>query len=319
MATRDTTAKTRLPGCGACTTATIEDGPLLRENGHTGYQCVDCGLIYIAPRLNPAEIVNLYDHDSAQVSASQWINAYGSFGKALKAKLTLRFLRKYRSGGDLLEIGPGGGAFLKQARKYFSVHAAEFNPSQVEHIRNKGLDCRQGPFDEVFSGQQFDVIYLCDVLSHLFDPVDSFKTMHSMLTPGGIIMLETGNIGDVRRKYYRLFDQWQYPDHLFFFSRRSLPNLADAAGLKIVAIREYSRLWEMKLISPVQRRLKGGKAGGSGGGGRGGLKSKLKRWALSAKHTADYFMIYRLGALTPKHGRPQTVVVVLTADEQVLP
>jgi len=307
----------RLPGCRSCSTDANGDSVAITENGHDGYQCLDCGLIYISPKPDPDKIVNLYDHDSAHVSAQEWINASGSYGKALKAQMTLRFMRRYQPAGELLEIGAGGGAFLREAARYYRVHGAEFNPAQVSHMQSLGIDCRQGAFEKVFAGMTFDVIYHCDVLSHLFDPVADFQAMRNMLKAGGIIVFETGNFGDLGRRHYSLVERWQYPDHLYFFSRRSLSNLASAAGLKIEMVREYSRSLEMSLgnlLKPARsvvkqrgRSTSGSKSRASGGGG----KTKLVRLAMTLKHMVDYVLTYQLGAFLPKSGRPQTVIVVL--------
>ena len=309
--------KERLLDCCRCSTSPDGDQVAIAENGHDGYQCQDCGLIYISPRPDLKNIVNLYDHDSAHVSAQEWIDASTSYGKALKARLTLKFIRSYRSSGDLLEIGPGGGAFLRQAAKFYRVHAAEINRTQVKYIQALGIDCRQGAFAEVFKGMTFDVIYHCDVLSHLCYPVAEFRAMRQMLKPGGIVVFETGNYGDVERRYYHLVERWQYPDHLYFFSRRSLSNLASAAGLKIEMTREFSRSLEMlvgRLLTPakllVKRRGRSSSSGGNSAA-KGGIKNKLVRLAMSFKHVMDYVMIYRVGTFLPKTGRPQTVIAIL--------
>jgi len=305
----------RLPSCAACSSSTAGDRIALQENGYDGYRCNDCGLIYVAPRPDPDTIANLYGHDSAHVSASELIAGSRSFGKALKARMTLRLVRSYMPRGDLLEIGAGGGAFLRQAARCFRVHAAEFNPAQVEHMKSHGVDCRRGAFSKVFDGMMFDVIYHCDVLSHFADPVAEFRAMRRMLNPGGVVVFETGNFGDVEQRYHPLVERWQYPDHLFFFSRRSLANLAAAAGFEIEGVREYSRAIEMrvgKLLKPARSAAKG--AGASGGARQRTLKSKLVGLAMNVKHAADFVLIYWIGAILPKSGRPQTVIAVLRAS-----
>lgn len=302
----------RLPSCGACSTSTSKDRIALQENGYHGYQCNDCGLIYVAPKPDPDKIANLYDHDSAHVSASELIAGSRSLGKAFKARMTLRLVRSYVPRGELLEIGAGGGAFLRQAAKCFRVHAAEFNPAQVEHMKSLGVDCRRGSFSEVFDGIKFDVIYHCDVLSHLADPVAEFRAMRWMLNPGGVVVFETGNFGDVEQRHHHLVERWQYPDHLYFFSRRSLANLATAAGFEIEEMREYSRAMELRvgnLLKPARTAAKG--SAGSGGARQRTLKSNLVALAMNVKHIADFVLIYWIGAILPKAGRPQTVIAVL--------
>ena len=307
----------RLPSCAACSSSASADRITLQENGYDGYRCNDCGLIYVAPRPDPDTIVNLYDHDSAHVSASELIEGSRSFGKALKARMTLGLVRSYMPRGELLEIGAGGGAFLRQAARCFRVHAAEFNPAQIEHMKSLGVDCRRGAFSQVFDGMRFDVIYHCDVLSHFVDPVAEFRAMRRMLSPGGVVVFETGNFGDVEQRHHHLVERWQYPDHLYFFSRRSLANLAAAAGFEIEEVREYSRAIEMRLGNLLKSARSAAKRSGASSGARQRtLKSRLVALARNVKHAVDFVLIYWVGAILPKGGRPQTVIAVLRASAQ---
>jgi 2-polyprenyl-3-methyl-5-hydroxy-6-metoxy-1,4-benzoquinol methylase len=297
-----------MPSCRKCVRPAEEDAATLAENGYVGYKCLDCGLIYVAPRPDPDSISNLYDHDGAQVPAARLIASSGTFGKALKARHTLRFIRRHVAGGDLLEIGGGGGAFAFQARKYFRVHAAEFNPAQVAHMRKMGVDCRRGAFNGLFRGEKFDVIYHCDVLSHLSDPVADFRAMHDMLGPGGVLAFETGNNGDVRENFYPLVDAWMYPDHLFFFSQRSLANLAAASGFEPLEVHSYSRALEMRAMKPL-RALRHGAGEGRGLGAEVHVGWQ-RRMLLNAKHLLDFSLIYAAGSIAPKRGRPQSIISV---------
>ena len=70
-----------------------------------------------------------------------------------------------------------------------------------------------------FGGKKFDVIYHRDVLSHLYDPMNTFRLIHQSLNDKGLLVFETGNIADVNPKYLGLFSQFLYPDHLYFFGR----------------------------------------------------------------------------------------------------
>lgn len=299
----------RLPGCGSCVHAPEADEPTISEAGHIGYKCGDCGLIYISPRPNPESIANLYDHDHAQVSASQHLAASATLGRALKSRHTLRLIRQLVPSGTLLEIGAGGGAFARQASKHFSVHAAEFNPLQVAHMRQLGIDCRHGSFRENFRREQFDVIYHCDVLSHLSDPVAEFTAMRKLLKPGGVLAFETGNIGDVLPKYFPLFESWMYPDHLYLFSRQGLSNLAAATRFQPLVTREFSRLPEMYVMSYL-RGFKAKHEGAANGPGFNRNVDLRYRALLNIKHLLEFFLIYLAGSLAPKEGRPQTIVSI---------
>src|SRR3990170_4015788 len=100
----------------------------------------------------------------------------------------------------MLEIGAGSGYFLYEARKKgFDVYANEYNPVLASFIQTKlGIPCASEVLhDGHFKGKKFDIIYHRDVLSHCFDPISDFRKLHGMLNPGGFMVFETGNGGDI--------------------------------------------------------------------------------------------------------------------------
>jgi phage FluMu protein Com len=92
-----------------------ESYAFIEENGFTGRKCPRCGLIYISPRPAAEEIANLYGHDEAHLTAEAQLAAERY--KRLHARNALRILRRYATRGKLLEVGPGAGFFMDEARR----------------------------------------------------------------------------------------------------------------------------------------------------------------------------------------------------------
>lgn len=65
------------------------------------------------------------------------------------------------------------------------------------------------------------------MLSHFVDPLEAFRTIHQTLNDAGWLVFETGNFADVDARYFRLFERFQYPDHLFFFGAASIRELLE--------------------------------------------------------------------------------------------
>ena len=236
-----------LPGCGCSAKRRACDPDAVHENGFTGYQCSDCGLIYISPRPSPDSIEDLYFHDEAHIRATSHVHA--TLGRRQHARMTARIIRKHKQGGRLLEIGSGGGAFLVAASRFFDVVGVDFNPVQVAYICDHlGLCCKLGRYQDSFAGQKFDIIYHCDVLSHFYDPVQEFRDMRQMLNPGGIIVFETGNFGDLSLEQRSAISIFQYPDHINFFSEKSLEILFNRSSLKVVEHVHFDRTRSDMLI-----------------------------------------------------------------------
>jgi len=153
--------------------------------------------------------------------------------------------------GTLLEVGAGAGYFLDEARKLgFGPYAIEFNPIQANFIRDQlKIPCEVSSLStSIFEEMKFDALYHCDVISHFFDPISEFRKINEIMKEGSFLVFETGNLGEVNQKYFRYFDRFQYPDHLFFFSPDNLRNLLERAGFKVLKIYRYSIIPQLLVI-----------------------------------------------------------------------
>ncbi|WP_237743546.1 class I SAM-dependent methyltransferase [Pleurocapsa sp. PCC 7319] len=312
---------------------------MIEENGYEGKQCSQCGLIYISPRPSFEEIVDLYGHDEAHISAQSHISA--DFAKRLYAKHNLNIIRSVVNSGSLLEIGAGAGYFLDEARKIgFEPYGLEFNPVQANFMRNQlQIPCEQSPLStSIFNGQKFDVIYHCDVISHFFDPIADFQKMNETMNDESFLIFETGNFAEVDQKYYQYIPSFQYPDHLFFFSVDNLAELLEKTGFQLIKIHRYSmlpQLLTMKVLSNIKQSIKkilikspdiSSKPGKStsepyetnktsisnfkSSNIKSSIKKNIKNIYNFGYHYFNYLLRYKIGKLAPKAQRPQTVIVI---------
>ncbi len=294
---------------------------VIEDNGYTGLQCRRCGLIYTSPRPEPQDIFDLYGHGAAHISAEA--HRAREHTKRRYARHHLKVLQPHAAAGNLLDIGAGSGFFLDEARRLgFEPFAIEFNPTQAEFITHTlGIPCEQKPLSEaMFDGRRFDVIYHCDVISHFHDPIGEFRTIHRMLKPGGVCMFETGNLGEVDRRYFAHFTTFQYPDHLFFFSTDNLRRLLDETGFELVEMRRYSIVPHLRLIKAAMKLMGRGhgkpRSDNAASRSTGSPPSRPSAAARVARRVAApllYGLRYGLGGIAPKRGRPQTVLVVARA------
>jgi SAM-dependent methyltransferase len=287
----------------------------IEENGFKGRRCRSCGLIYISPRPRRAYVFDLYHHDKAHLPAQHHIQAKPS--ATMAAVHHLRILRGLRPPPtSVLEIGCGGGHFLQLAKEAgYQAHGIELNPSQAEHVRSKhGILCETDPFSEAsFGGKKFDVIYHVDVTSHLPDPIGDFSNMRRKLTPGGVLLFETGNGADIDPQFYKYFSVFQYPDHLFFFGEGTVNELLMQAGFQkgMIQVRRYSILPILKFTGYLQQRK--GKQNSSTstslrypeGSVSGGIPSRGEVYKAKLFH----FLKYSLGRWAGRTSHPMTLLV----------
>lgn len=293
---------------------------VIEENGYYGRKCTGCGLIYVSPRPSNDEIQDLYKKDNSHIPAEAQISA--GFATRLYAKHNLKIVDKHAKNGSMLEIGAGAGYFLDEARKLdFDVHGIELNTIQVHHIREKlGIPCEETPLSiSSFHGKKFHIIYHCDVISHFADPITEFKKMNNALDNTGILVFETGNLGETKEKYLKLYKDFQYPDHLFFFGESSLNQLLHLSGFQLLKRYRYSlvmQLWIFNRFSWLIEIFKKKKPPDDTDYrtvSNVGYKNKSYRGKdiiRNAYHCFMYFMRYKIGAVLPKNGRPQTIIIV---------
>lgn len=288
---------------------------LIRENGYVGIKCPTCNLIYTSPRPALNDIIDLYGHDNANISADSHIK--NSFTKTLYARHNLKLIKKHISKGKLLEVGAGAGYFLNEARgRGFEVFGIEFNSTQANFIKESlNIPCEQLPLDRcTFSDEKFDLIYHCDVISHFHDPIAEFQKINRKLNENGFVIFETGNLGDVNDKYFKYYSKFQYPDHLFFFSGNNIKTLLDQTGFELIKIYRFSILSQLflnRVLNSFKPTKTSGSASSSGSKSEKGAKeNKLKQLLKNVYHYIIYLVRYKLGSIMPKKEIPQTILVI---------
>jgi len=300
----------------------------INENGYSGKKCKECQLVYISPRPSLEDIIDIYGHDNAQISAQTHIES--NFFKSLYAKHNLNIITSYRKKGSILELGAGAGYFLNEAQKKgFEPYGIEFNHIQSKHIRdNLRIPCIESPLDiSIYDYRKFDIIYHCDVLSHFYDPISEFQTMNEMLTDDGLLIFETGNFAEMEPDYLRYIDKFQYPDHLFFFGTKSIYELLDRAGFEVVDIYRYSLIPQLKLKFALIRLLSFIKRSKNIEPNIDNnipttdtksppKSSPIKRYLRYLYQYLIYLLRYRVGSISRKIGRPQTMIVVAKKNLQ---
>jgi len=314
---------------------TLSDRIAIEENGYQGKRCQKCGLIYISPRPSLNQIIDLYGHDDAHITAESHIA--DDFAKRLYAKHHLKIISSFAEGGKLLEVGAGAGYFLDEARSAgFEPYGLEFNPVQANFVRNElNIPCEESPLDHsVFAGKRFDVVYHCDVISHLFDPIADFQQMNQRMKDDSVLVFETGNLGEVDPKYLDDIDCFQYPDHLFFFGTENLARLLKQTGFELVNIYRYSispQLTTKKILSKFKKSIlsllkslkkesnspskvvishQNKKHNINQNQFKSIIRQKLKNAYLYSHRYFMYLLRYKLGSIAPKANKPQTVIVI---------
>lgn len=163
--------------------------------------------------------------------------------------------------GRLLEVGCAYGFFLDEAAHSFQVSGVEISEDAARAARTRHPDVRTGPLEAatIAGLGDLDAIVLLDVIEHLEDPGAAFALLAARLRPGGVLLLTTGDwdapLARVLGPRWRLLTP---PQHLWYFTRRSLGLLAAGVGLHEVDFTHPSKRVPLSLIAfQLQRMLFG--------------------------------------------------------------
>ena len=166
----------------------------------------------------------------------------------------------------VLDVGCATGYLASElVRRGCRVVGVEADPAAAEQAR---AHCEQvvvgdvedaGCRDELAALAPFDAVLCGDVLEHLRDP---WATLRSLGALGGRVVLSVPNIGHWTARRALLRGRFPYAEHglfdrthLRFFTRAGARELAEGAGLRIVAERFASAPLPLQSRLPALARL----------------------------------------------------------------
>jgi 2-polyprenyl-3-methyl-5-hydroxy-6-metoxy-1,4-benzoquinol methylase len=157
--------------------------------------------------------------------------------------------------GSLLDVGAGTGIFMHLARERgWTPDGVDICPLTAEKAaREFDLTIAVGPFEEQhFDGRRFDAATMLDVLEHVHDPLRTLRRVGELLRPGGAVAIAVPNqrclLTVLVDAYARLggpgrdalLQRLYVPPHLHYFTPATLRRMVEAAGLRIVRLRQGS-------------------------------------------------------------------------------
>ena len=173
-------------------------------------------------------------------------NYYTNYGNSYLSPITIKRYHEildkfesYRKTNKLLDIGCGVGSFLVEAKKRgWEVYGTEFSKVSAEFCIKKGIQCNIGILDEKnYLPEMFDVITSFEVIEHINNPQSELKKIHEILRKDGIFYITTPNFNSlIRFKLKSKYNVICYPEHLTYYTRKTLGNALKISGFKKLKI-----------------------------------------------------------------------------------
>jgi len=139
----------------------------------------------------------------------------------------------FRKTNRILDIGCGDGHFLAVAKaKGWEVYGTEFTDEAVSAGKSKGITIYKGRIQDYAGPSEFDIITSFEVLEHINDCGEHAQYVFSLLRKGGQFYFTTPNFNSLSRRL--LGAKWkmiEYPEHLSYYTVRSIDSILNRAGL----------------------------------------------------------------------------------------
>lgn len=199
------------------------------------FRCLDCGYRFISPPVPEDRLAACYQASASHWDTSESVASLRSYSH--KRDLISRYMPTARR---MLNVGCYDGGFEQAVPKDLECFGVEPSSAASEVAAMRGVTMLGSSIDDIDgSNDKFDAIVLFDVAEHIIEPLRSFVTMKDMLSPGGIIMFETGNMDAFPwQEKITLNPYCAIYEHVGFFNESSVERLADLLRLDLVYFEE---------------------------------------------------------------------------------
>lgn len=211
-------------------------------------ECQACQLIRLHPWPSSSEVRQYYPGGywfvPDQDAVSRLEEAYRRFVLRDHVNFVSRALRDVASDGRVLDVGCGGGLFLRMLNeKGHSVVGLDFALGAAGAAWNQNRvpaacgDLKQAPF----APESFAAVTMFHVIEHLFDPVGYLEAAHQLLRPGGRLIVQVPNAACWQ--FLLLGENWNgvdIPRHLINYRAHDLEILLDRCGFHVLRTKHFS-------------------------------------------------------------------------------
>lgn len=220
-------------------------------------QCESCSLIFVYPLPDRTELEEHYDTTYYR----EWLDSQ----KEARIKMwnkRLERLKRFRSGGTLLDVGCGEGTFLQLAGKNgwqtTGTEVSRYAAAYAEDVSGAEVFCGELPVAG-YSQNSFDAVTMWHVLEHVRDPRRYLSEIYRILKPNGVLVIAVPNVNNlfmqiayriVKQRKMKLFSKDEREVHLYHFSPQTIMAYLDRTGFDCIRL-----VPDFGIINPYKRLI----------------------------------------------------------------
>ena len=211
-------------------------------------ECRDCRLIRLFPQPTPEELGTYYPptywFEPADTFAARAEERYRRFVLGDHVRFVARALEASGEEGPLLDVGCGGGLFLRMlAERGRPVLGLDFSldAAAIAWRQNRApvvcATLTRAPFPD----SSCAAVTMFHVLEHLYEPAGYLAAAHRLLKPDGRLVIQVPNAGCWQLLLFG--ERWNgldVPRHLFDFKQKDIETLLDATGFEVLRVKHFS-------------------------------------------------------------------------------
>ncbi len=218
---------------------------LFERSPHTIYKCLSCHLGFLFPQPTKEDLHKLYEKsyfaEQYDLGVSPDSPEFDRWLSLLEHRV--KFFKRKKKTGALLDIGCGNGYFLALCKKKgYDVQGLDISKFAAEYaINTLNLPIMISEISDAdFQAAQFDIITLWHFLEHTQDPIQVIQSAKKWLKKNGIIIIEVPNFtGTDAQNQWDNWIGWQIPYHFYHFSPETLMKLLHLCGLTVTKFKDF--------------------------------------------------------------------------------
>jgi len=207
-------------------------------------RCKDCKVQFMNPVYSDAYLNEYYNNYTGDEYSKKVVDE-----QHFTANDYLKIVEKHLGHtGSMLDYGSGNGEHSKVGmQRGWDVVGYDVDCEVAKTISEKyNYKYVCGDFEKVdWQSQKFDLIYANQVVEHLKSPIESLRTVHSLIKDDGLFLVAVPNIHSLshRIKFFqekmgfrksKIGKYYDTEHHVFYYDKKSISNMLRLAGFSVI-------------------------------------------------------------------------------------